>query len=147
MDLTGAKWRKSSYSSSNGGNCVELAGLPGMVAVRDSKDPQASGERDGFIAVPGGVRTVHPSAAAVAWYVSCAHPWGRPARLPRARCRLVRGLRRCHSSLWRPPSGGWSCFVPCLVPSRRRAWRPLGLVALRCRCLLSNGICRVFWCR
>ncbi|WP_433467940.1 DUF397 domain-containing protein [Spirillospora sp. CA-128828] len=39
MDLTEAKWRKSSYSGSNGGNCVELARLPMMVAVRDSKDP------------------------------------------------------------------------------------------------------------
>jgi hypothetical protein len=25
MDLTGAAWRKSSYSSGNGGNCVEVA--------------------------------------------------------------------------------------------------------------------------
>jgi hypothetical protein len=40
MDLTNADWRKSSYSSSNGGNCVEVArNLPGIVAVRDSKDP------------------------------------------------------------------------------------------------------------
>ncbi|GAA2623117.1 DUF397 domain-containing protein [Actinomadura fulvescens] len=33
------KWRKSSYTTSNGGNCVELAGLDDAVAVRDSKDP------------------------------------------------------------------------------------------------------------
>ena len=40
MDLTGAEWRKSSYSSANGGACVEVAdSLPGVVAVRDSKDP------------------------------------------------------------------------------------------------------------
>jgi hypothetical protein len=33
-------WRKSSYSGSNGGNCVEVAMLPGHSrAVRDSKDP------------------------------------------------------------------------------------------------------------
>jgi hypothetical protein len=39
-DVTRAMWRKSSYSSGNGGNCVEVAGnLPGAVAVRDSKDP------------------------------------------------------------------------------------------------------------
>ena len=39
MDLTSADWRKSSYSS-NTGNCVEVArNLPGVVAVRDSKDP------------------------------------------------------------------------------------------------------------
>jgi hypothetical protein len=40
MDLTSAKWRKSSYSNGNGGACVEVArNLPGVVAVRDSKDP------------------------------------------------------------------------------------------------------------
>ena len=40
MDLTGASWRKSSYSGNNGGNCVEVArNLPGAVAVRDSKHP------------------------------------------------------------------------------------------------------------
>jgi Domain of unknown function (DUF397) len=34
-------WRKSSYSGSNGGNCVEVATLlDGGLAVRDSKDPQ-----------------------------------------------------------------------------------------------------------
>ena len=34
-----AFWRKSSYSGS-AGDCVEVAhGLPGSVAVRDSKDP------------------------------------------------------------------------------------------------------------
>jgi len=40
MDLTRADWRKSSRSGSNGGNCVEVArNLPGIVAVRDSKNP------------------------------------------------------------------------------------------------------------
>jgi Domain of unknown function (DUF397) len=40
MDLSSAMWRKSSYSGGNGGGCVEIAGnLPGIVAVRDSKDP------------------------------------------------------------------------------------------------------------
>ena len=42
MDLTSALWRKSSYSGSNGGDCIEAA--PGfvhdLVPVRDSKDPQ-----------------------------------------------------------------------------------------------------------
>ncbi|WP_341717417.1 DUF397 domain-containing protein [Micromonospora sp. FIMYZ51] len=39
-DLTGARWRKSSRSSTNGGACVEVAdNLPGVVGVRDSKDP------------------------------------------------------------------------------------------------------------
>ncbi|MBY8875727.1 DUF397 domain-containing protein [Micromonospora sp. PLK6-60] len=37
--MTGARWRTSTRSSSNGGDCVEVAdNLPGVVAVRDSKD-------------------------------------------------------------------------------------------------------------
>lgn len=40
LDLTRAQWSKSSYSSANGA-CVEVAkNLPGLVAVRDSKDPE-----------------------------------------------------------------------------------------------------------
>jgi Domain of unknown function (DUF397) len=34
-------WRKASYSTSNGGGCVEVMGIPAaLVAVRDSKDPE-----------------------------------------------------------------------------------------------------------
>jgi uncharacterized protein DUF397 len=41
MDLTSAEWGKSSFSGGNGGGCVEVArNLPGVVAVRDSKDRQ-----------------------------------------------------------------------------------------------------------
>ncbi|MBM7077520.1 DUF397 domain-containing protein [Micromonospora humida] len=40
MNLTDARWRKSTRSGTSGGNCVEVAdNLPGAVAVRDSKDP------------------------------------------------------------------------------------------------------------
>jgi len=40
MDLSRLAWRKASRSTSNGGNCVEVArNLPGIVAVRDSKNP------------------------------------------------------------------------------------------------------------
>lgn len=31
-------WSKSSYSSNEGGNCIEVAAEPGAVHVRDSKD-------------------------------------------------------------------------------------------------------------
>ncbi|MGE7388755.1 DUF397 domain-containing protein [Streptomyces sp. NPDC004126] len=34
---TALKWIKSSYSGSNGGNCVEVATTPATVHVRDSK--------------------------------------------------------------------------------------------------------------
>ncbi|GAB3069141.1 DUF397 domain-containing protein [Micromonospora schwarzwaldensis] len=40
MDLSNARWRKSSRSNAAGGACVEVADArPGGVAVRDSKDP------------------------------------------------------------------------------------------------------------
>ncbi|MFE4361505.1 DUF397 domain-containing protein [Kitasatospora sp. NPDC058184] len=40
LDLAGAGWRKSTYSN-NGGDCVEVAdGYPGVMPVRDSKDPE-----------------------------------------------------------------------------------------------------------
>ncbi|RKN47783.1 DUF397 domain-containing protein [Micromonospora endolithica] len=40
MDLSDARWRTSTRSGASGGNCVEVAdNLPGVVAVRDSKDP------------------------------------------------------------------------------------------------------------
>ena len=39
MDVTGIAWRKSSYSGSNGGACVEVAPLGPAIAVRDSNHP------------------------------------------------------------------------------------------------------------
>ena len=40
MDLTGVIWRKSKRSNGSGGDCVEVADLPGgTCAVRDSKQP------------------------------------------------------------------------------------------------------------
>jgi hypothetical protein len=45
VDLSGAAWRKSSYSGGNGGQCLEVAtitthpdSLEPLCAVRDSKD-------------------------------------------------------------------------------------------------------------
>lgn len=37
-DLSNAAWRKSSYTAQQG-ECVELADVHRIVAVRDSKDP------------------------------------------------------------------------------------------------------------
>ena len=38
-DLSRVQWQTSRRSGSNGGQCVEVArNLPGVVAVRDSKD-------------------------------------------------------------------------------------------------------------
>ncbi|MFH9422793.1 DUF397 domain-containing protein [Streptomyces sp. NPDC017529] len=40
LGTNAARWRKSSYSNANGGNCVEIAeNFPGTVPVRDSKTP------------------------------------------------------------------------------------------------------------
>jgi hypothetical protein len=39
MELTDARWRKSTRSGNGGASCVEVAdNLPGVVLVRDSKD-------------------------------------------------------------------------------------------------------------
>ena len=60
-DLSGATWRKSSRS--NGGSdqtaCVEVAEVPGRVAMRDSKDPAGpvlAFTRAGWRAFLSGVR-------------------------------------------------------------------------------------------
>jgi hypothetical protein len=49
VDLSGLAWRKSSRSTANGsnGDCVEIAFADRLVAVRDSKNPEA-----GALAVP-----------------------------------------------------------------------------------------------
>ncbi|MWA05764.1 DUF397 domain-containing protein [Actinomadura sp. LD22] len=39
MDLSKAAWRKASRSTAQADNCVEVAGVPNVVALRDSKDP------------------------------------------------------------------------------------------------------------
>jgi len=36
--LDSATWRKSSYSGSNGGNCLEAASSTDLVMVRDTKN-------------------------------------------------------------------------------------------------------------
>ncbi|MFI9807513.1 DUF397 domain-containing protein [Streptomyces sp. NPDC052301] len=40
IDLSGVTWRKSSYSNTSGGDCVEVCDtVPTAVPVRDSKTP------------------------------------------------------------------------------------------------------------
>jgi hypothetical protein len=36
--LDAGRWRKSSYSAGNGGDCVESCGAHGTILVRDSKN-------------------------------------------------------------------------------------------------------------
>ena len=38
MDVIGTTWRKSSYSGSNGGACIEIGTAGSAVAIRDSTD-------------------------------------------------------------------------------------------------------------
>ncbi|MER5668052.1 DUF397 domain-containing protein [Streptomyces mirabilis] len=55
---TGARWRKSSYSGDQGGDCLEIADTPdATIAVRDSKNPT------------GPILTIAPAAFAtfVSW--------------------------------------------------------------------------------
>jgi len=49
-DVAESTWRKSSYSTGNGGECVEVATSGAVIRVRDSKD------------VAGPVLTVTPEA-------------------------------------------------------------------------------------
>lgn len=56
----GVDWRKSTYSGSEGGDCVEVAPVDGHVAVRDSKDPDGPAlvfSAAAFAAFVGGVVT------------------------------------------------------------------------------------------
>ncbi|MFD5109569.1 DUF397 domain-containing protein [Streptomyces cinereoruber] len=59
QNLTGARWRKSSYSSDTGGNCIEVADLAAHIAVRDSKNP----EGPAFLATPAAFTAFVTAAA------------------------------------------------------------------------------------
>lgn len=60
LDLSSATWRKSARSDSSGGDCVEVAGVASVVAVRDSKDPDGPRlvvGRDAFGALARDIRS------------------------------------------------------------------------------------------
>ncbi|MEU6228704.1 DUF397 domain-containing protein [Streptomyces sp. NPDC047042] len=58
IDLSSLTWRKSSYSNSDGGQCIEVASnLPSLVPVRDSKDPNR-----GALLIEAGAWTVFVGA-------------------------------------------------------------------------------------
>jgi Domain of unknown function (DUF397) len=104
LDLTGTKWRKSSYSGGNGA-CVEVADLPEGIAVRDSKDP--AGPK--LIFTPGDwqafVSAVVKGHAGL-WKAACARHQRQPASsLP--------------ASALRPSTWPW-LLRPAPSPKRRR---------------------------
>ncbi|WP_055600675.1 DUF397 domain-containing protein [Streptomyces aureus] len=57
--LGAAAWRKSSYSGPNGGDCIEIADLAAHIAVRDSKNP----EGPAFLATPAAFTAFVAAAA------------------------------------------------------------------------------------
>ncbi|MFF7246069.1 DUF397 domain-containing protein [Embleya sp. NPDC008237] len=60
-DLSAAAWRKSSHSNDDQGACVEVSDdFPGLVPVRDSKDPSV-----GHLVVPGASWAALTAALAV----------------------------------------------------------------------------------
>ncbi|WCN01739.1 DUF397 domain-containing protein [Streptomyces sp. M92] len=66
--LRAADWRRSSYSNASGGECVEVApNLPSLVPVRDSKDPSRGAllfTAPAWAAFVGGVRREASGGAA-----------------------------------------------------------------------------------
>ncbi|MGW0559865.1 DUF397 domain-containing protein [Streptomyces sp. NPDC003016] len=66
--LTGAQWRKSTYSGTSGGECVEVAGLSAPIAVRDSKDSKDP-EGPAFTVTPAAFSAFVAAVAASARWV------------------------------------------------------------------------------
>ncbi|MFG3163771.1 DUF397 domain-containing protein [Streptomyces sp. NPDC048232] len=68
IDLSAVSWRRSSYSNTSGGECVEVAdGIPSLVPVRDSKDPARGAllfTAPAWAAFVDGVRREEPGGAA-----------------------------------------------------------------------------------
>lgn len=64
MSNEALQWFKSSYSGSEGGQCLEVAACPHTIHVRDSKNPESSGP----------TLEVTPSAWAAFLTVVSAHP-------------------------------------------------------------------------
>ncbi|MFJ9848759.1 DUF397 domain-containing protein [Streptomyces sp. NPDC101150] len=66
-DVSSATWRKSSYSNGEGAECIEVSdSLPGLVPVRDSKDPHGPVlviPADGWSAFVSAVKDVDPHGA------------------------------------------------------------------------------------
>ena len=91
IDLSRAEWQKSSHSGQSG-NCVEVArNLPGLVAVRDSKDTGGA-RAGGLVRRPG-----RPSSGRYA-PSSLSTVLERPPEID--------GLRR-NTRLLDPASGTW----------------------------------------
>ncbi|WP_131743048.1 DUF397 domain-containing protein [Actinomadura roseirufa] len=60
LDLSAASWRKSSHSGDTGGDCLEVAALAHIVAMRDSKDldgPVLGLSRAAFATLVGEIRS------------------------------------------------------------------------------------------
>ncbi|MFI7240573.1 DUF397 domain-containing protein [Streptomyces qinglanensis] len=99
VDLSDARWRASSYSDPDGGNCVEVAdGFPGVVPVRDSKDPAraplvfAAHAWAAFVTLLGDGRPAFVCHSQLA--VSGSMPWARASASTRWRNQVERPGRR-----------------------------------------------------
>jgi Domain of unknown function (DUF397) len=66
MSSPTVRWRKSSHSGDQGGECVEVAALPtGGIGVRDSKNPEGPGltlSRHAFRGLLDHAATMAPAA-------------------------------------------------------------------------------------
>ena len=60
--MTAPAWRKSSYSDTQGNECVEVAALSGAVGLRDSKNPVAGHQAVSREAFAGLVKKIKGNA-------------------------------------------------------------------------------------
>ena len=108
MDMN-LQWRRATYSSSNGGNCIEVATADHTVSVRDSKDPNgpclAFGVRawQAFATKLRGERSLHPLRRAGCQNQS--ETWSGPLLADRAGC----GISSCRIR-GGPGLGGMDCL-------------------------------------
>jgi len=88
---SGSSWRKASYSAGNG-ECVEVSSRPGLVSIRDSKDPEGpvlSYSTDAFQSFLDAAKRGRCSSwASQSWSAACPAPSATTRQLRDRRPRL-----------------------------------------------------------
>ena len=130
------QWRKATYSSGNGGNCIEVATAGRTVAVRDSKDPDgprlAFGTRawQAFAARVKGERSLGPQPLRRTTQEGRSRVRERPSHVSLCRVSVWGGCQRSRAPAARP-FAGWRSSSP--LPSSGAGTTGTGAVRGRTR--------------